>query len=57
MNRLTLGGGIRLDMQNESTEPFTAGPHKWAPNRNSSFAAVKNVPNWKDIDPRVPGGL
>jgi hypothetical protein len=53
LNRLTLGGGIRLDMQNESTEPFTAGPTLWAPNRNASFAAVQNVPNWKDIDPRV----
>ena len=53
MNRLTLGGGFRLDMQNESTEPFTAGPHRWLPNRNISFAAVENVPNWKDIDPRV----
>jgi len=53
LNRLTLAGGIRLDMQNESTEPFTAGPHKWAPNRNTTFAAVENVPNWKDIDPRV----
>src|SRR5437762_12840427 len=53
MNRLTLGAGVRLDMQNESTEPFTAGPHKWAPNRNFNFAAVENVPNWKDIDPRV----
>ena len=37
LNRLTLGGGIRLDMQNESTEPFTAGPHKWAPNRNTAL--------------------
>jgi hypothetical protein len=53
LNRLTLAGGIRLDMQNESTEPFTAGPHKWAPNRNANFGAVENVPNWKDIDPRV----
>jgi hypothetical protein len=53
LNRLTVGGGIRLDMQNESDEAFTAGPHKWAPTRNSSFAAVENVPNWKDIDPRV----
>ena len=53
MNRLTLGGGIRLDMQNESTEPFTAGPHRWLPNRNVSFAAVENVPNWKDINPRI----
>ena len=53
LNRLTLAGGIRLDMQNESTEPFTAGPHKWAPNRTANFGAVENVPNWKDIDPRV----
>ncbi len=53
LNRLTLGGGIRLDLQNESTEPFTAGPHKWAPNRNFTFPAVQNVPNWKDFDPRV----
>ena len=54
VNRLTLSGGIRLDFQNESTEPFTAGPHRWAPNRNFSFGAVKNVPNWKDINPRTP---
>jgi len=53
LNRLTLGGGIRLDMQNESDAAFTAGPHKWAPNRNFNFPAVENVPNWKDIDPRV----
>ena len=44
-----------LDFQNESTEPFTAGPHRWAPNRNFSFPAVENVPNWKDINPRVSG--
>jgi len=53
MRRLTLAGGIRVDMQNESTEPFTAAPHRWLPNRNNSFAAVESVPNWKDINPRV----
>lgn len=53
MNRLTLAGGVRIDMQNESTEAFTAGPHRWLPNRNISFAAVESVPNWKDINPRV----
>jgi len=53
MSRLTLAGGVRIDMQNESTEAFTAGPHRWLPNRNISFAAVENVPNWKDINPRV----
>jgi hypothetical protein len=53
LNRLTLNGGIRLDMQNESTSAFTAGPHRWAPGRNATFAEVKNVPNWKDVNPRV----
>jgi hypothetical protein len=55
MNRLSLTGGIRLDFLNESTEPFTVGPHRWAPNRNFSFAAVENVPNWKDVNPRIAG--
>jgi hypothetical protein len=53
MNRLTLAGGVRLDLQNESTEPFTAAPHRWLPTRNNSFAAVESVPNWKDVNPRV----
>jgi hypothetical protein len=53
IKRLTLSGGLRLDMLNESTEPFTAAPHRWLPNRHDSFPAVENVPNWKDIDPRV----
>jgi hypothetical protein len=53
MDRLTLSGGVRLDMLNESTDPFTAAPHRWLPNRNTSFAAVENVPNWKDVNPRI----
>ena len=53
IDRLTLSGGVRLDIQNESTEAFTAQPHRWLPNRNFSFAAVENVPNWKDVNPRV----
>ncbi len=44
-----------MDFQNESTEAFTAGPHRWAPNRNFSFAAVESVPNWKDVNPRISG--
>jgi hypothetical protein len=53
VDRFTLSGGIRLDMLNESTEPVTAAPHRWLPNRTTTFAAVENVPNWKDINPRV----
>jgi hypothetical protein len=40
LNRLTLNGGVRVDMLNESTAPFTAAPHRWLPNRNNTFAAV-----------------
>ena len=53
LNRLTLNGGVRLDMLNESTAAFTAAPHRWLPNRNNTFAAVENVPNWKDVNPRI----
>jgi hypothetical protein len=53
IDRLTLTGGIRVDFLNESTEPFTATAHRWLPNRNQAYGAVKNVPNWKDINPRA----
>ncbi len=53
MNRMTISGGLRLDLQKESTEPFTATPHRWLPNRRDQLAGVANVPDWKDIDPRV----
>src|SRR5688572_24753286 len=53
LDRLTVNGGVRLDMLNESTEPFTATAHRWLPNRNQAYGAVKNVPNWKDFNPRV----
>jgi hypothetical protein len=53
VKRATVSGGLRFDFLNESTEPFTLGPHRWLPTRNVHFDAVKNVPNWKDINPRV----
>ena len=53
LDRLTLSGGVRFDYLNTSTEPFTLGPHRWLPNRNVVFPAVEDVPNWKDINPRV----
>ena len=53
MDRLTLSGGVRVDFLNTSTEPFTLGPHRWLPNRNVRFDAVEDVPNWKDVNPRV----
>jgi hypothetical protein len=53
IDRVTVSGGVRLDFLNTSTEPFTLGPHRWLPNRNVFFDAVEDVPNWKDINPRV----
>jgi hypothetical protein len=53
LNRLTVNGGVRVDFLNTSTAPFTLGPHRWLPNRNVVFPAVENVPNWKDVNPRV----
>ena len=53
MSRLTVNGGIRVDLQNESTEEFRSQPHRWLPNRNDLYPEVKNVPNWKDVNPRA----
>jgi len=53
LDRLTLNGGLRLDFQKESTSAFTSQPHRWMPDRNQFYPAVENVPNWKDVNPRV----
>ena len=52
-DRLTVSGGIRFDLQNESVDPFTANTTRWTPNRTNSYAEVTNVPNWKDANPRL----
>ena len=55
--RLTLSGGVRLDFQNESVDAYHYGPGPWLPNRNVDRAEIKNVPNWKDVDPRINASL
>jgi hypothetical protein len=52
VDRLTLSGGVRLDLQKESTSDWTSQPHKWLPNRNTFFPGAE-VTNWKDINPRM----
>jgi hypothetical protein len=51
---MTLSGGVRLDMQNESTAGLHRG-HRTAGCRTATRATpkVKDVPNWKDFNPRV----
>ncbi len=53
MNRLAVSGGLRLDYFNGyvPAEHVPATPSGWIPERN--FAAVNDVPEWIDLDPRV----
>jgi Carboxypeptidase regulatory-like domain len=51
LRRLTLSLGIRWDYFNSSIPAQSAPASTWLPAR--TFAAVPNVPNWKDIDPRL----
>jgi Carboxypeptidase regulatory-like domain len=51
IQRFTVNAGIRYDWLNESvpSQHFDAGT--WVPARN--YPAVEDVPNWKDISPRL----
>jgi hypothetical protein len=53
LSRVTVSGGLRFDFQNESVDAFTANTTRWTPNRTNTYAEVPNVPNWKDVNPRV----
>ena len=52
LNRMTLSGALRYDVQHESYDAYTAGPTKYLPNRNVSFPAA-NVVSWKELNPRA----
>ena len=51
LNRFTVNYGVRLDMLNARVDEQDITSGRFTPAR--SFDAVENVPNWKDIDPRV----
>ena len=53
IRRLTLNYGVRLDFLNTGVDAqeITAGP--FTPARR--FDRIDNVPNWKDVDPRIGG--
>jgi hypothetical protein len=53
VKRLTLNAGVRFDFQNESVDAYHYGPGPWLPNRNIDYPEIKNVPNWKDVNPRI----
>ena len=52
VSRATFYLGLRYDNYNAEVPPQTIGPGPWTPTRNTSYAGVPNVPNWKDFSPR-----
>ncbi len=51
IRRLTLTGGVRFDYFNMGIPAQSAAASRWVGER--SYAAIDNVPNWKDINPRA----
>ncbi len=49
--RLTANYGVRLDFLNASVDPQSLPAGPFTPARN--FEGVPNVPNWKDVNPRL----
>jgi hypothetical protein len=55
INRLTLNYGVRFDYQNMRVPENTLSPGPLVPTRNVTFEPVENVPNWKNVTPRLGG--
>ena len=52
LKRLTVNGGLRLDLHHGSVpDDQTSGPNRYAPFQ--TWPAIENVPNWKDLSPRM----
>ena len=55
LKRLTLNLGLRFDYYNNYVPSETNGPGPLVPNRTTVFPEVDNVPNWKNVSPRIGG--
>ena len=53
MKRMTINAGIRFDALRDIVPAQTIGPGPQVPTRNISFDAVDDVPNWRDVTPRL----
>jgi hypothetical protein len=53
VKRLTINAGVRYDELNNQTDAVDLPAGRFVAAR--SFPAVKNVPNWSDINPRLGG--
>jgi hypothetical protein len=56
-SRATITLGLRADMLKASTADFVNGANPWIPGRGGraidSYKGITNVPNWKDLNPRL----
>jgi hypothetical protein len=55
LKRLTLNLGLRFDYYNNYVPSETNGPGPLVPNRNTVFPEIDDVPNWKNVSPRIGG--
>ena len=55
VKRLTLNYGVRYDYQNMYVPVNQLDPGPLVPTRNTRFDPVYNVPNWKNVSPRLGG--
>ena len=53
LSRFTLNLGVRFDYLNSYVPEQYVGPGPLAPNRSINFAKVEDVPNWKNVSPRI----
>jgi hypothetical protein len=53
LRRMTLNAGVRFDYLNSYVPEQVIGPGPQVPGRNISFPAVEDVPNWKNVSPRL----
>ena len=51
LNRFTINAGLRFDWLKQSVPEQVAAAGTWVPERH--FDPVDNVPNWKDLQPRL----
>jgi hypothetical protein len=53
VRRMTVNAGIRFDYLNSYVPAQRVGPGPQVPNRDIQFDAVEDVPNWKNVSPRL----
>src|SRR5258708_3856085 len=51
--RVTMTLGLRFDYQTSSIPAQTLGPGALVPTRNLTLPEIADVPNWKDLSPRL----